>query len=180
MKENNSTVEQMPANYNSSSEEVELSNDLRKLDASNSSQLLPPSTRQPTTLSSSTIPRMTHSTSSVPPTSTPKSKETKLSKEPKPVLSIHDRIHEVNDRNVYQNDDDGEEASDPETQNGSIVIENPEYLRISWTTDTKKYRLNLYNGTESNPNVTSKVQIRHEIPNVYNITKFTVRGKPKL
>ncbi|XP_065202246.1 uncharacterized protein LOC135832732 [Planococcus citri] len=47
--------------------------------------------------------------------------------------------------------DDDESAADedhgsinivePDTENGSIVIQKPEYLRISWTTENKKYRI---------------------------------------
>lgn len=36
---------------------------------------------------------------------------------------------------------------EPNVANGTILIQNPEYLRISWKTENKRYRINLYNET---------------------------------
>lgn len=178
-RENNATLDAVTSNHTSLDEELKQSStDLRKTNNSTSSQSSSSSTRpsSPPTYSTFSTARLT---------TTPKfSDRTKESvketiKEPRPVFTAQDRVQELNDKSSNQNEADAEVASDPETQNGSIVIENPEYLRISWTTDSKKYRLNLYNGTENSPNFTSKIQIRHDSPNMYNITKFTVRGRPK-
>lgn len=59
-------------------------------------------------------------------------------------------------------DDDDENVADanqgsinivePDTENGSIVIQKPEYLRISWTTENKKYRYNPAAASASNRN----------------------------
>ena len=172
----------MNSNYTTLNEEQEPSIDLRRLNESTSSRPSP-STRPS---SSSTYPTPSPATTpkfgdknKEPTRESTKEPAKEQIKESRPGFIAQDRIQEVNEKAANQNDADGETAFDPETQNGSIVIENPEYLRISWTTDSKRYRLNLYNGTENSPNSTSKVQIRHDVPNMYNITKFTVRGRPK-
>lgn len=68
-----------------------------------------------------------------------------------------DRIQEdVDDSSDDDNVEDTEIAKS-NTQNGSIVIQNPEYLRISWTTDNRKYRFDSHhNNTENDVN---RVQI---------------------
>jgi len=67
-------------------------------------------------------------------------------------------------------DDDSDNTLEPQTQNGSIIIQNPEYLRISWTTENKKYRLNLYNSSD---HFARKVQSRREASSGRNFTAFS-------
>lgn len=66
-------------------------------------------------------------------------------------------------------DDETENTVEPHTQNGSIVIQNPEYLRISWTTENKKYRLNLFNSSDHSGR---QVHSRRETSSRHNFTRF--------